>query len=124
MRFRSTGLLIAAALLASPLFAHAAGDAAKGKTVFAKCMACHAVVAGKNGVGPSLFGVVGRASGTVPGYTYSEDLKKLNLTWTPENIDKWVTNPKAMAPKTKMTFPGLNNADDRANLIAYLDTLK
>jgi cytochrome c len=119
-------ILSAAALLALAFAApaHAAGDAAAGKTIFFKCSICHSTKPGKNMIGPSLFGVVGRKSATEPGYSYSSALKKLDVTWDPATIDKWITKPSAMAPGTKMVFPGLPKADDRANVIAYLETLK
>lgn len=119
-------ILTAAALLALALAApaHAAGDPVAGKAVFAKCGICHKTEAGKNFIGPSLFGVVGRKSATAPGFSYSDAVKKLNVTWDDATLDKWLTNPAAMAPGTRMVFPGLPNAQDRANVIAYLATLK
>lgn len=118
------GLLAALTAAMLPQVAHAAGDAAKGKTVFARCMACHATVAGRNGIGPSLAGVVGRKAGAVPSYAYSPALKASAITWTPPAIDKFVTNPRGTVPGTKMIFAGVPNAADRENLIAYLATLK
>ncbi len=105
--------------------AEAAGDAAAGQALFkAKCGICHSPVAGQNRVGPSLFGVVGRAAGTAPGYNYSEANKSSGKTWDVATLDTYLTNPKALIPGTKMVFPGLPDATDRANVIAYLDTLK
>jgi cytochrome c len=75
-------------------------------------------------VGPSLFGVVGRPAGTAPGYNYSEANKSSGKTWDDATLDTYLTNPKALVPGTKMVFPGLPDAADRANVIAYLDTLK
>jgi cytochrome c len=119
-------VLAAAAFIASSLGASApsradeAGDAAKGKKVFAKCMACHTLEAGKNKVGPSLHGVVGRKSGSIEGFSYSDAMKNANLTWDEATLDKYLTNPKAEVPGNKMAFPGLPKAEDRANVIAYL----
>lgn len=96
------------------------GDPALGKKVFAKCAACHSVEAGKNKVGPSLHGVVGRASGTEAGFAYSDAMKNANLTWDPATLDKYLTKPKDVVPGTKMAFPGLPKEKDRADLIAYL----
>jgi cytochrome c len=103
----------------------AAGDAAAGQALFkAKCGICHSPVAGQNRVGPSLFGVVGRAAGTAPGYNYSAANKGSGKKWDDATLDTYLTNPKALVPGTKMVFPGQPAASDRANVIAYLDTLK
>jgi len=100
-----------------------AADAAKGKTLFTKCKACHAIDAEKNKVGPHLVGIVGRPAGSAAGYTkYSKALKEAGIVWDEANLDKWLTNPKGMYPKTKMIYPGLKKAEDRANLIEYLKT--
>ena len=100
-----------------------AADAAKGKKLFTKCKACHNVDAPKNKVGPHLVGIVGRTAGTADGYTkYSKAIKDSGIVWDEANLDKWLTNPKGMYPKTKMIYPGLKSADDRANVIEYLKT--
>ena len=100
-----------------------AGDVAKGKTLFTKCKACHNADAPKHKVGPHLVGIVGRTAGTVDGYTkYSKAIKDSGIVWDEANLDKWLTNPKGMYPKTKMIYPGLKSADDRANVIEYLKT--
>ena len=101
-----------------------AADADAGKRVFNKCAVCHTAVAGKNGLGPSLFGVVGRQSGTVAGYSYSDAMKGANKTWNEATLDAYLADPKAAVPGNKMAFAGLPSADDRANVIAYLATLK
>ncbi|WP_230983266.1 c-type cytochrome [Inquilinus limosus] len=98
----------------------AAGDAAKGKQVFAKCQACHSVEAGTNKLGPSLHGVVGRTSGTLEGFNYSQAMKDAHLTWDAATLDKYLSGPKALVPGTKMVFPGLPKEEDRLNVIAYL----
>jgi cytochrome c len=103
----------------------AAGDAAAGTATFkAKCALCHSPVAGQNRIGPSLFGVVGRPAGSVSGFNYSPANKTSGKTWDDATLDTYLTNPKALVPGTKMVFPGLPAAADRANVIAYLDTLK
>ena len=106
----------------------AAGDVAKGEADFkAKCAICHQIGPGaQNGVGPELNGIVGRKAATAPGFgTYSAGMKKLGdegWTWTEENIDKWIHDPKAMIPDSMMSlaFPGVPDAAERADIIAYL----
>jgi cytochrome c len=115
--------LIAVGLLSSQAFA--AGDAAKGKTVFARCAVCHNVEKdGGNGVGPNLFGIEGRKSATVDGFSYSGPMKAANLTWTDDNLAKWAAGPAKMVPGTKMAFGGIAQKTQIADLVAYLDTLK
>ena len=122
---RSTHILLTALLLAAaPTLARADGDAAAGKIVFNKCSLCHYAEAGKIKIGPPLFGVVGRPSGTVPGFSYSDAMKAYNHVWTPENLDVYLTAPMKVVPGTKMAFVGLPDAADRKNVIAYLETLK
>ena len=116
--------LFLAAILLSPVAARAAGDAATGKIVFNKCSICHSIKAGENKIGPSLHGVVGRKAASLPGYTYSEAMKKHDVTWNNEALDAYLVDPRKVVPGTKMIFPGLKNETDRANVIAYLDTLK
>ncbi len=104
----------------------AGGDAAAGEKVFKKCKACHQIGDGaKNRTGPALTGVVGRAIGTVEGFKYSKGMLahyEAGDIWTVENLDAFLTKPKDFTPKTKMSFAGLKDAEDRANLIAYLAT--
>lgn len=124
MKFRivTTAALM---LLIPAVAAHAEGDAAKGEQVFKKCMACHSATDATNRVGPSLHGVVGRPAASVAGYNYSEAMKKKaaeGTTWDEATLDTYLTKPQAYVPGTKMAFPGLANADDRANVIAYLKT--
>ena len=102
----------------------AAADLGKGEKVFAKCKACHALDDGANGVGPHLFAVVDRGIGGVGGYSYSSALAGLGGAWDYAALDGFLANPKKYAPGTKMSFAGLKKATDRANLIAYLDTIK
>lgn len=103
--------------------APAGGDAAAGKTVSVKCMVCHTFEAGKNKIGPSLAGVVGRKSGSIADFAYSPAMKGSNLTWDAATLDRYLANPRTVVPGTKMIFPGLPSAADRANLIAYLAQL-
>jgi len=102
----------------------AAGDPVAGKSVFNKCAVCHTIDPAKKGVGPTLFGVVGRHSASVEGFAYSPAMKAADKTWDAATLDVYLTDPKAMVPGTKMIFPGLPKPEDRANVIAYLSTLK
>jgi cytochrome c len=97
------------------------GDAVRGETLYQGCMDCHSI--DKNDVGPMHRGVVGRRAGTVAGYAYSKALKNSGLTWTEANLDRWLTNPSALVPETKM-FYEVQSAQDRADLIAYLKQQK
>lgn len=97
-----------------------AGDAEAGEKIFNQCKACHSVKAGENRVGPSLNGVVGRKAGTGEGFKYSDAIKTAGVTWTPENIDKYLADPKGFVPGNKMAFAGLKKPEDRQNVIAYL----
>ena len=101
----------------------AAADPAAGEKVFGKCKACHKVD-GANGTGPYLNGVVGRARGTVAGFGYSEGMLSAADPWAPELLNTFLENPKAYVAGTKMAFAGLPKPEDRANVIAYLATLK
>jgi len=110
---------------AAPAAAQAAGNAATGKLVFLQCQACHAVQPGAAAlVGPDLAGVVGRKAAALPGYEYSAALKASGITWTSAELDSWLTNPSALVPGTKMAFVGLPSPALRADVIAYLATLK
>jgi cytochrome c len=100
----------------------ASADPAKGADVFKKCAACHtATKGGPNGVGPNLWGALGKPHGHVPGFAYSDALKSKPGNWDWEGLSAWLKSPKAYAPGTKMTFAGLSKPEDRANLIAWLN---
>lgn len=101
-----------------------AADIEAGKTTFKKCALCHTDEAGKNKVGPSLFGIVGRQSASLTTYNYSDAMKSFNHTWTVETLDIYLTDPRLMVPGTKMIFPGIKEKTARADLIAFLETLK
>lgn len=104
--------------------ARADGDPALGKAVFTKCAACHSAKEGENKIGPSLHGVVGRPSHSIEGFNYSEPMKNYNVTWDQPTLDHYLTDPRGVVPGTKMIFVGVKKDDERANLIAYLETLK
>jgi cytochrome c len=100
----------------------ATADIAKGEAAFKKCAACHTIAqGGPNGIGPNLWASMGKPHGHVAGFSYSDALKSIPGNWDFEGMDKWLANPKKYAPGTKMTFAGLSNPEERANLIAYLN---
>ena len=100
----------------------ATADIAKGEAVFKKCTACHSIAqGGANGIGPNLWASMGKPHGHVAGFAYSDALKSIPGNWDWEGMDKWLANPKKYAPGTKMTFAGLGNPEERANLILYLN---
>lgn len=102
----------------------AAGNAADGEALWRGCQACHQLEAGANGTGPYLYGVVGRDVGAAQGYdAYSGALSAVADVWTPENLYRFLENPKGYAPGTTMGYNGMRKSEDRANLIAYLDSL-
>jgi cytochrome c len=118
-------LLVVAAASSLSLQARAAADVEKGKDVFAtECAECHSAREGKNKKGPSLFGVVGRKAATVADASYSDALKASGIIWTPDKIDAYVTAPKKLVPGGKMKYDGLTSAAERAELLAYLATLR
>ncbi|MGQ0443800.1 MAG: c-type cytochrome [Beijerinckiaceae bacterium] len=114
--------LVAAAAWAGSAAGALAGDAAAGETVFTqKCKVCHQIGEGaKNFVGPELNGLIGRKTGSAPGYSYSEANKASGITWDEATLKEFLTNPKAKMPGTKMVFAGLSKEDDRDNIVAYL----
>lgn len=104
-----------------------AGDAAKGQVFAKKCVTCHDLsIAKKNKVGPFLWGIVGLPSGKVAGYKYStaHAEKSANIVWDEATLDKYLESPKDFIPGNKMVFQGIKDAGERADLIAYLKTLK
>lgn len=102
----------------------ATADASAGAKVFRKCTACHKLESGANSAGPYLYGVVGRDIGSAEGFVaYSESLAGLEGDWTPEALNDFLENPKSFAPGTTMGFAGLAKIEDRANVVAYLDSI-
>jgi cytochrome c len=101
-----------------------AQDAAAGQRVFNQCRACHTIdEGGRDGVGPNLHGVVGRKAAAVEGFRYSPNMRELaegGLTWTDENLRKYLTNPKSVVPRGTMAFAGIRNEKQLNDLIAYL----
>ena len=100
----------------------ATADIAAGEKVFAKCVACHTInQGGANGVGPNLYGVVGKPHAAHAGFAFSPALKAVPGNWTFESMDEWLKSPKKYADGTKMSFAGLSKGADRADVIAYLN---
>jgi cytochrome c len=118
LRMASVALVLLVAMTGSLR----AQDAAAGEKDFVVCRACHQIgPAAKVTVGPVLNGVVGRKAGTYPGYQYSEANRDSGLTWTAEELDKYLASPQKVVPRTKMIFPGLKDEQKRKNVIAYLE---
>jgi len=113
-------LVLPIALVTSP--ASAEGDAQRGKLLFSRCSACHSTGT-RNGTGPGLAGVFGRKAGTAEGYHYSDALAAAGLTWNEQTLDDYLAAPSKSVPGTKKTT-AISDAADRADLIAYLKTLK
>jgi cytochrome c len=97
-------------------------DAEAGARVWGQCRACHALEAGRNGVGPYLHGVVDRAIGSVDGFNYSGALAQVGDAWTPANLNVFIESPANAASGTSMNFRGIGDVQDRANLIAYIQS--
>lgn len=124
-RHIAAAIMIVAGFSAATTAANAAGDAAAGKTVFARCSICHSSTKGApNNIGPNLFGVVGRKAGTAPNFNYSNAMKTAGFNWTADKLDAYLKHPALVVPGNRMAFAGVSNDKDRANLIAYLATLK
>jgi cytochrome c len=119
-------LLLALALAGGGIRAETSpGDAEAGARAFLPCSACHSVAPdGAALIGPNLWGVVGRAVGSSPGFDYSAELKAVGGTWTAEQLDRFLTNPGGFAPGTRMGYVGVADPVERRALVAYLDSLR
>ena len=102
--------------------AFAIADASAGSRLWSQCRACHALEDGRNGVGPYLHGIVNREIGAVDGFNYSGALNQAGDVWTPEILSAFIENPNAVTPGTSMSFRGISSVQDRANLIAYMES--
>ncbi len=116
-------ICLLAMVVASPLVPlsralAADGDAARGETIYQRCLACHALE--NNRVGPKHCGLFGRKAGTAKGYQYSAAMKKYGVTWDDATIDHFIENPMKVVPGTKMGYAGVKDPQERADLIAYL----
>jgi cytochrome c len=118
----SVGLLFSTSIGALPTTA-SADPVNDGQQAFTLCSACHQLN-GENAVGPYLNGVVGRHAGAVGGFRYSRALKSSDVVWTAEALDKYLQNPQVAIPGNRMPFSGIAQADKRADIIAYLATIK
>ncbi|HVU22124.1 MAG TPA: cytochrome c family protein [Rhizomicrobium sp.] len=125
-RNRSLAAALAAAVtMGLAAHAHAASDPAKGKTLFQRCAICHRDTKdGGNGLGPNLFGVVGRKAGTVAGFNYSAAMKNSGIVWSADKLNAYIEHPAAVVPGNRMAFAGISDAGQRADVVAYLATLK
>jgi cytochrome c len=124
MRLAISYLALGVGFMLAAMRPVAAADVEAGKVEFKKCALCHTAEAGKNKIGPSLFGVVGRKSASVENYNYSEAMKKFDHTWDAETLNTYLADPRAVVPGTKMIFPGIKDEKERQDVIAYLETLK
>jgi cytochrome c len=114
---------VTAAVLITLLAAGAAradGDVARGEAKFGDCAACHKLEAGANNVGPSLHGIFARKAGEIADFRYSPAMKRSGISWTPETLDKFISDPQSLVPANRMPYAGMASANDRADLIAYL----
>ena len=111
------------ALLAALPAPYNTADLANGKIKFGMCRSCHTIVpGGANMTGPNLHRVFGRKAGAVEGYNYSDAVKAAGFVWDAEHLDKWLAEPRTFLPGTKMSFAGLKDPQDRADIITYLQS--
>ena len=109
------------AVLATLPAPYNAGDLENGRRAFARCRSCHTITpGGPNMTGPNLYGIIGRPAGTHPGFNYSKAVQAAGFAWDDDRIDHWLQNPRTFLPGNKMTFPGLPDAKDRRDVIAFL----
>ena len=120
MRALLIGGISFAALLIGAAVPGLAADAGRGEQLFVECASCHTLEKGVHNVGPTLAGVLQRKAGSYDDYRYSPAMKRSNITWTPEELDKFIADPQMAVPANRMPYAGMTNATDRADLIAYL----
>lgn len=121
MRLTFGAALVLAFAFALPVHADdpmPAGDAARGARIYERCGACHSL--DRNRTGPRHCGLIGRKAGSVPGFHYSRAMKQSGIVWTPEALDRFLQNPRKVVPGTTMTYAGIKDAQERADVIAYL----
>ena len=123
-RPRATKVALAAVLPLAIALPVAAQDAERGRALFQKCYACHNLSPPSGADGPALAGVVGRRAASLDDFRYSKPMGRANLSWDEGTLDRYLADPQAVVPGTRMAFDGLAQAADRADVIAYLKTLK
>tara|TARA_R110002096_G_scaffold79621_10_gene187175 strand:- start:674 stop:1165 length:492 start_codon:yes stop_codon:yes gene_type:complete len=102
----------------------AGADIANGQRQFRRCQSCHTITeGGRHTVGPNLYGVIGRPAASASGFSYSRALIESGLSWDAETLEEWIENPRELVPGNRMSFVGLRNADDRRDVIAYLNSV-
>ena len=115
-------ILLVSTSLALGVSPTCAQDSEKGRQVFAACAACHA--ADKNGIGPKLGGIIGRTSGSVEGFRYSRAMRNAKIVWDAKTLDAYLSEPQKLVPGNVMPFSGIADAQQRADIVSYLGTLK
>ena len=116
-------VLVALGVASAVLFAATVAQAAenkKGAKVFRKCAACHTIEEGKNKVGPSLAGVIGREAGSLDGFRFSSAMAESGVVWSAATLDEFLAKPKKFIKGTRMSFSGLKKEEDRKNVIEYI----
>lgn len=118
-------LLPITVILIAATAAHAEDDATvtAGKAAFGACKVCHSTEKGKAGIGPSLYGVVGRKAGSLPGFSYSKAMAGSGITWDAAALDAYIAAPQTKVPGNRMPYGGLKDAAKRQAVIGYLKTL-
>ena len=117
------GVVLSAAMVGLAGTAYAEGDVANGEKVYKKCKACHATEAGKNKVGPTLAGLIGRQAGTMDGFKFSKAMIAYGeggIVWDEENLVTYLEKPRKIVKGTKMAFAGLKKEQDRRDVVAYI----
>jgi cytochrome c len=110
-------------LLGAAGVVHAGGDPARGEKLYEDCVACHPIERGAHGIGPTLYGIIGRKAGEMADYRYSRALRHSGITWTAEALDTFIADPQASVPANRMPYAGMPDTVDRADLIAYLQRM-
>ena len=119
MEFARAIAIAAVALAVVPAWAATRGDPLRGEEIYSRCLACHALEYDR--VGPRHCGLLGRRAGKVPGFRYSDAMRRSKLTWDAKTLDRFLADPTKTVPGTTMTYAGVTDAKERADLIAWLD---
>ncbi len=115
---RRLSVILALLCLAAPARALDGGDPERGRAVYDRCLACHALE--RNRTGPKHCGLLGRRAGSLPGFDYSEAMRSAGIVWTAETLDRFLRAPLEMLPETTMTYDGIADPQERSDLIAFL----